>query len=138
MATEYRVKWKREGLRPKRIRYTSMKAAERRLALLTSDEPWLYYGGVNDPSDYQCCSGHECGCGGITVREHCEQRRAEMPPIEYAVIECRPVGAWVSVEQHNASHEGPGAASSRTVPLDAVVGGAVLPAPTFENGKDEK
>lgn len=102
MATEYRVKWKREGLRPKRIRYTSMKAAERRLALLTSDEPWLYYGGGNDPSDYQCCSGHECGCGGITVREHCEQRRAEMPPIEYAVIECRPVGAWVSVEQHNA------------------------------------
>ena len=101
MATEYRVKWKREGLRPKRIRYTSMKSAERRLALLTSDEPWLYYGGGNDPSDYQCCSGYECGCGGITVREHCEQRRAEMPPIEYAVIECRPVGAWVSVEQHN-------------------------------------
>ena len=101
MATEYRVKWKRKGLNPKRIRYTSMKAAERRLALLTSAEPWLYYGGGNDPSDYQCCSGYECGCGGITVREHCEQRRAEMPPIEYAVIECRPVGAWESVEQHN-------------------------------------
>lgn len=101
MATEYRVKWKRKGLNPKRIRYTSMKAAGRRLALLTSAEPWLYYGGGNDPSGYQCCSGYECGCGGITVREYCEQKRAEMPPIEYAVIECRPVGAWEPVEQHN-------------------------------------
>jgi hypothetical protein len=105
MATEYRVKWKREGLSPKRVKYTSLKAAERRLALLTSAEPWLALG--LDPTAYQCCSGYMCGCEGRTVREHSEARRAEMPPIEYAVIECRPVGGWVAVEQHNPGGKPP-------------------------------
>ncbi len=55
MATEYRVKWKREGLSPKRVKYNSLKAAERRLALLTSAEPWLALG--LGPTAYQCGSG---------------------------------------------------------------------------------
>lgn len=91
---EYRVKWKREGLSAKRVKYTSRKYAERRLALLTSAEPWTVLG--LDPTDYQCCSGYECGCGGITVREHMEAMRKKYPPIEYAKIEQRDVGHWTA------------------------------------------
>ena len=40
------------------------------------------------------------------------------------------------LNMYNAPHEGPGAASSRTVPLDAVVGGAVASASTFEQGEN--
>ena len=102
MATEYRVKWKRAGLSPKRTRYTSLKAAQRKLGLLTSAEPWLYYGaGLDAPDDWHCCSGHECGCGGITVRQQCEALRRDMPPLEYAKLDMRPVGEWAPVEQHN-------------------------------------
>lgn len=89
---EYRVKWKREGLNAKRVKYTSRKFAERRAALLTSDEPWIVLG--LDPTGYQCCSGWECGCGGITVSEHMKAQRAQYPPIEYVKIEQREVGKW--------------------------------------------
>ncbi|MHC9085368.1 hypothetical protein ACYX7E_10050 [Luteimonas sp. RIT-PG2_3] len=93
---EYRVKWKREGLNAKRIKYTSLKFAERRAALLTSDKPWLVLG--LDPADYQCCSGYECGCGGITVREHLESQRSQYPALEYVLIEQREVGKWTAGE----------------------------------------
>lgn len=93
MPIEYRVKWKRAGLDSKRVKYTSRKFAERRVALLTSTEPWVLFG--KNPDEYECCSGYECGCGGETVREFSDRMRADMPALEYAVIEQRQVGPWV-------------------------------------------
>lgn len=89
---EYRVKWKREGLRAKRVKYASRKRAESRAAFLQSDSPWEVLG--LDPTGYHCCSGWECGCEGITVREYMEAERTRMPALEYVVIEQREVGPW--------------------------------------------
>ena len=92
MSAEYRVVWKRENLRVKRKRYVSRKFAERFLALLTDLEPWKRLG--ENPDALACCSGYECGCGGVTVRQGHESRLAEMPPLEWAHIEQREVGSW--------------------------------------------
>lgn len=99
---EYRVKWKREGLNAKRVKYTARKFAERRLALLTSDKPWEVL--RIDPDTFQCCGGYECGCEGLTVREHLEAMRARMPALEYAVIEQREVGPWSATPPEAPGH----------------------------------
>lgn len=96
--TEYRVVWKRRGLKRKSKRYMSLKAAERRITLM-GPEPWKALG--LDP-DERCCSGLECVCGGRTNRERLlDDRKGSMyegddgmPPLEYAYIEQRPLAAW--------------------------------------------
>jgi hypothetical protein len=96
--TEYRVVWKRRGLKRKSKRYMSLKAAERRITLM-GPEPWKALG--LDP-DERCCSGLECACGGRTHREILLEQRngrmheddAGMPPIEYVFIEQRPLAKW--------------------------------------------
>lgn len=101
--TEYRVVWKRRGLKRKSKRYMSLKAAERRVRLL-GPEPWTALD--VQPDDYVCCRGEradrECGCNGETWREHLLGARngamyegdGGMPPIEYVHIEKRPLAAW--------------------------------------------
>lgn len=98
---EYRVVWKRESFerdgitsrsKQKRKRYVSLKRAERFMRLLTSAEPWKELG--QDGDDYFCCSGHECGCGGQTVREAFTAKYADMPPVEFVRLEEREVGKW--------------------------------------------
>jgi hypothetical protein len=94
VSAEYRVVWKREGLRRKARRYARLASAERHLNMLTSDEPWRFYPEPVDDPDERCCDGRECGCYGETERQRVEAMRAEMPPMEYARIETRPVGEW--------------------------------------------
>lgn len=75
---------------------------------------------------------------------HWKKMRCETNPQAPETVLCGYLGRDESAgecankirERSNAPHEGADAASSRTLPLDAVVGGAVSPAPTF--GKDEK
>lgn len=97
---EYRVVWKRQRGKRKNKRFATLKAAERRIRLL-GPEPWTAF--ERDPEEPWCCNGqYECGCGGITVREHLlEQRSASggpeddgMAPVEYVRIERRSVAAW--------------------------------------------
>lgn len=103
MASEYRVIWKREGMRTKRFRSVSRAAAERRLALMTSPEPWKFYNPPKEGDQQICCSGHECGCFGATYREEAEAKYKEMPKLEWIRLEAREVGKWAS-SQSAASH----------------------------------
>ena len=95
MTLEYRVVWKREGVRRKVKRFASLKLAQRKMLLL-GPEPWLGASeyGKRDPERLNCCSGHECACGGLTVREWWEQ--LGLPKLEYMHIERREVGKWLS------------------------------------------
>ena len=104
--TEFRVVWKRRGQPRKSKRFMSLKAAQRRVRLL-GPEPWTAF--EQDPDERYCCSGHECGCGGRTLREHLLAQRAEgngydpegggMPAVEYVRIEQRPLGDWSPVSE---------------------------------------
>ena len=92
MPTEYRVIWKREGARkPKRKEYRTIRGLERFLKLF-SDAPWEACG--NDPDELMCCSGYQCGCGGLTWREWHDGQTAALPNIEYMRIEEREVNEW--------------------------------------------
>ena len=68
MRTEWRVAWRRDDggvLRSKRVRN---EAEGQKLArFLVGDFP--------DPNALNCCSGYQCGCGGLTVREAWEAYR---------------------------------------------------------------
>lgn len=90
---EWRVSWKRMGLRPKHKRYARESAARRFLGLL-GPEPWRFFSEA--PDSYRCCRGdpEECGCGGETWREWSDAIREEMPALEYARIEFRVIGPW--------------------------------------------
>lgn len=97
-STEYRVSWKREGLKVKRKRYATRKGAERFLRLF-GPEPWTVYAGkYTGPDDRVCCSGYECGCEGLTYREQAERDRREMPKLEWLRLEQRVVGSWSPTE----------------------------------------
>lgn len=98
---EYRVVWKRKDCevddhtfrsKPKRKRYVSLKRAEQFMRILISSEPWKELGLEGD--DLNCCDGHECGCGGKTVREVFTEKYADYPPIEFVRLEEREVGKW--------------------------------------------
>jgi len=91
---EYRVVWKRNGLKEKRKRYQNKYRAEHFIKIL-GPEPWTAYG-VN-PDESMCCDGSMCGCGGETYREHWLGKRKDMPPIEYVRLELREVqrGDWL-------------------------------------------
>ncbi len=91
MKSEFRVIWKREGLRPKRKIFVRRASAEKYL-LLFGPEPWTYLG--KDPDERLCCDGYQCGCGGETYRQNDERQRAEMPKLEWIRVETREVGEW--------------------------------------------
>lgn len=92
---EYRVRWRREGLRPATKRYATREAAER-WALIVQGR--MQEATDKDPDDYACCPGgyaDMCGCYGRTNAQVWAQRTAEVPPlIEGPVIQTRPVGEW--------------------------------------------
>ena|SRR3990167_9333213 len=91
---QYRVLWRREGLRPTQ-RLFARDATARRFLLLFGDEPWRAYLKHGEaPDDLVCCAGHECGCGGHTYRQQAEDRRKHQPALLYARVERRRVGSW--------------------------------------------
>lgn len=98
---QYRVVWKRIGLPEKKKRYEQRKAAERFVVLL-GPEPWKALG--REPDERFCCSGRECGCGGMTVREQTLQQRENIPAVEYVRLEKREVtlGEWMPNDQAHA------------------------------------
>jgi hypothetical protein len=93
MSVEYRVVWKRKECRRKVKRFSSLKAAQRKMLVL-GPEPWLGASGYRqrDPDSLNCCDGHQCGCNGLTVRQWWEQ--LGLPELEYIHIEQREVGTW--------------------------------------------
>lgn len=95
--TEYRVHWKRLGLKPKSRRYASLKVA-RRFMLLFGPEPWRAYAPESHGDDLVCCRGsRDCACGGVTYAERAATERENMPAIEWVRIEGREVGEWAEV-----------------------------------------
>lgn len=73
MKYEYRVVRERAECKKSYRRYATLAGATKRLELLTSKEPWKLMGD-GEADDFMCCSGFECGCGGMTVKESYEQR----------------------------------------------------------------
>lgn len=105
--TEYRLLIKRTGNAVKERRARSMKSIERHIGLLTSPEPWRFYGvgesSRKGPDDYVCCAGtyhDQCSCGGLTMREETEERRRNLPPIESIRVERRQITStpWEPLE----------------------------------------
>lgn len=94
--TQYRLSWKREGwIRTKHKKYRSMKPVNRMIGLLTSPEPWVVLG--LDADEHFCCSGYQCNCLGIKVRDEMVAKREGLPPIEFVKLMKRTVNqtAWV-------------------------------------------
>lgn len=91
MKYEYRVIYQREGCRKRIKRCAKEETAERFMKLL-GPEPWTAFG--QDPDEFECCDGWECGCTGKTVREWSAFQRLEMPNLEFARIERREVAEW--------------------------------------------
>ncbi len=90
----FRVVWKREGLRSKAKRYVNRGNAERLMNILTSPEPWKFYVKPAEADDYACCDGHECGCGGVTVKEESDEKHKDLPKLEWVRLETRSVTPW--------------------------------------------
>ena len=88
---EYRVVWKREGLRTKSRRYARVGQAERYLQIV--EGRMAEATGLN-PEAAACCDGWQCGCQGQTNAEVWAEVAARVPPLEWVRIEARPVGAW--------------------------------------------
>jgi hypothetical protein len=94
--TEFRVVWQREGLSKRSVRYRSRAQALSK-ALVLQGRIWEVTD--QDPDGYACCSGAECGCGGLTRAQAWAQRSAEVPPLIYGpVIQTRTFTAtpWVA------------------------------------------
>jgi hypothetical protein len=98
---EYRVVWQRYGSRRK-TRVFAQRSSADRFVLLFGPEPWRAYnrGLGADPEARACERLHDfcedCGCDGRTVREDCELRRANMPPLQSIHMEIREVGPWIT------------------------------------------
>ncbi len=89
-AREYRVTWQREGLPKKRRLYQRRDAAEKFVRLLRGESR-----AAEDPDAFACCSGYDCGCGGVTNAEAWEARYGDMPRLVIGpVLASRPVGDW--------------------------------------------
>jgi len=91
MKYEYRVVYQREGCR-KRIKRCAKEATAKRFMKLLGPEPWTAFN--QDPDEYECCDGWECGCTGKTIREWSDFQLLEMPRLEFARIERREVAEW--------------------------------------------
>lgn len=91
---EFRVVWKRSGLRKKERVCKRLTTAEKTLTLLSGKEDDRLAVLGLDPDDYHCCNGYQCGCGGVTNREWYRRGLYGLQPLEYARIERRRVGAW--------------------------------------------
>jgi hypothetical protein len=94
---EYRLVWQREGLEPKEKKFSNKKRAYDRAMVMTSNEPWKYFGSPSDRlrlgDEYFCCADPNaiCKCGGRTLREDAIYRRAHMPPLVWLRVDRRVV-----------------------------------------------
>jgi hypothetical protein len=90
---EHRVTWQRQGYRKKSRLFQTAAAAERHALVLQGRLAEAYPD--KDPEDLACCSGFECGCGGLTNAEAWAREHARFPPLILGPwIERRDVGAW--------------------------------------------
>jgi hypothetical protein len=102
--TQYRMLSTRACGTVSERRYFSRAAVERRLRLLTSDEPWRVYDD-RDGDELACCKGEPwrdgCGCGGHTLREIAEAKRASLPPLVSVRVETRQVitSVWTDASE---------------------------------------
>lgn len=95
---EYRLIWKRKGLDPKYKKWAHKSAMERFKKFLTAPIGESF----DEPDAYMCCRGgweNQCGCGGLTWREHAIERMKDVPPLEWVRVEERTVGKWEQVAQ---------------------------------------
>jgi len=92
----YRVVSRRAEGRPKVATFSTLAAAQKRVALLTSPEPWTVLGLKAD--DLVCCDGSMCSCGGKTCEEDTVERRAAMPGLLWVRLERREVTPWQIME----------------------------------------
>lgn len=108
VVTRYRLTWGRRGGQVKSRTFIALKSVEQRIGLLTSDEPWRFFGTADDRErdgdQLMCCDGsphRECGCGGVTVREHAMAARKALPPVEWVKVEKRAVTftPWETVRE---------------------------------------
>jgi hypothetical protein len=89
---EYRVAWQREGQRPRHKIYQSWGFAERYRLILEQRFAEVFSA---DPDAFACCSGVECGCGGLTNAEQWANSTVGIPPLIGApTLERRAVGGW--------------------------------------------
>lgn len=108
---EYKLSWKREGWDAWKSKiYRQKPAMERRKLMLTDPRKALLekhqrenYDPMLTESDFTCCSGSMCGCGGMTIGEwidECEERHKDLPTIEAMKLETRSVeiGKWETVQ----------------------------------------
>src|SRR4051812_35369570 len=85
--TEFRVVWQREGVSKRTARYRSRAQAERKALILQGR---MVEATGEDPNDYACCSGRECGCRGVTKAQAWAERAEQVPPLVFGpVIQAR-------------------------------------------------
>lgn len=113
MKTEFQVKWKRVGQKPKARTFKTRKGATAFLALL-GPEPWVYFG--RKPTDRVCCSGYECACGGQTVQSESDEKRASFPVMEWIATSVRSVSEWVEESRNTSPDCGPSDGELRPQP----------------------
>lgn len=96
--TQWRVICTREGGQRSVKTFGSLKAVLDRVGMLTSPEPWRFFGSESERqregTEYVCCAGtryDECGCGGLTLAEDTVQRRKDLPPIVSVTVQKRQV-----------------------------------------------
>ena len=93
---QYRVVWRRKDWNYSKKKVFNTLRGVRQFLLILGPEPWK---GVEafknrDADELFCCSGHECGCGGETIREHFTGRSAGIPPLQSLHVERRRVLDW--------------------------------------------
>ncbi|MDX9913250.1 MAG: hypothetical protein RBS77_01570 [Candidatus Moranbacteria bacterium] len=86
----YRVVSKREGIRPKIKTFATLKAAQKRIALLTDPEPWKVLGA--GPDDIFNTDTMQ------TYGEFTDAIRGDMPALEWVRLERREVSPWQIIE----------------------------------------
>jgi hypothetical protein len=108
---EYLVEWAREepeapeGFFTKEKRFGSRKRAYDRIGIMTSDEPWRYFGTKADRAregtEVACCDGEDCGCAGKTLAEDSKERRSKFGRVLWIRVSKRVVTrtAWEPVDQ---------------------------------------
>ena len=106
--TQYCVVSKREGNNVKRKTFFLLKLVMDRVGILTSPEPWRFYGPESDrereATEYACCAGtryDECNCGGLTLAEETAEKRKTLPPIEWVRVEQRTITTTPWVERQD-------------------------------------
>ena len=81
--TEFRVIWQREGVTRRSVRFRSRAQAERKALIL---QGCMVEATGEDPNDYACCSGRECGCRGVTKAQAWAERADQVPPLVYGPV----------------------------------------------------